>query len=154
MNSKLFVVVLVATAFVATGCATDSGRRNEQSGAVIGGVIGGLLGSQVGDGDGRTAAIIAGTIIGASIGGAVGRNMDENDRARTAYSLEHARTGEPTEWQNPDTGYQYEMTPTKTYQSETGPCREFTVEAVIDGRNETVYGTACRQSDGSWRVMP
>lgn len=148
------VIAVIATSLVAMGCASNPDRRNEETGRVVGGILGGVLGSQVGDGDGRTAAIIAGTLIGAHIGGSVGRNMDENDRARAAQSLESSRTGTSTEWRNPDTGYQYEMTPTRTYQTESGPCREYTMEAVINGRNETVYGTACRQSDGSWRVMP
>jgi surface antigen len=147
------LITILVTAVVLTACATDQSRRNERSGAIVGGVIGGLLGSQVGDGDGRTAAIVAGTLIGASIGGAVGRNMDENDRARTVYTLENSRTGVTTEWRNPDTGHQYQMTPTKTYQAEAGPCREYTMVARIDGRNETVYGTACRQPDGSSRVV-
>lgn len=153
MFRNFMVILIAATMLVATGCATNPDRQNEETGRVIGGILGGVLGSQVGDGDGRTAAIIAGTIIGASIGGSVGRNMDENDRLRAAHSLENNRTGTSTEWRNPDTGYQYQMTPTKTYQTESGPCREYEMQAWIDGRREIVTGTACRQPDGSWRNM-
>jgi surface antigen len=154
MARKLITVMITAVAFAATGCATNGVGQNEQSGAIVGGVLGGLLGTQVGKGDGRTAAIIAGTLIGATIGGAVGRSMDANDRIHAAQSLEGVRTGVPTVWQNPDTGYQYQFTPTRTYETGAGPCREYTMVASIGGQNETVYGTACRQPDGSWRVMP
>ena len=118
---------------------------------VIGGTLGGLLGSQV-DGDGRTAAIIAGTLIGAAVGGAIGRSMDETDRLKTAHALEATRTGVPSSWRNPDTGYQYTVTPTRTYDTAGAPCRDYTVDAIIDGRREMVTGTACRQPDGSWRA--
>ena len=45
----------------------------------------------------------------------------------------------------------YTVVPTRTYDSPSGPCREYTVDAVIGGRLEKVVGTACRQADGSWR---
>ncbi|PKL97043.1 MAG: hypothetical protein CVV17_12840, partial [Gammaproteobacteria bacterium HGW-Gammaproteobacteria-7] len=85
--------------------------------------------------------------------GAVGESMDDNDRRKVAETLEGVRTGVPAAWINPDTGVQYSVTPTRTYDTATGPCREFTTEAIIGGKRETVFGTACRQADGSWQVM-
>jgi len=139
-------------AIVLTGCVAPAAQ--EQSGMVIGGLLGGLLGAQVGHGDGRTAAIILGTVIGANIGGNVGRSMDETDRIKTASALETVRTGVPTRWVNPDTRNQYTVVPTRTYDTTSaGPCREYTVDAVIGGKREQVVGTACRQADGSWRTV-
>lgn len=150
---KIGVIGLVlASTLGAGGCATYQGQ-NEPAGMVIGGVLGGVLGSNVGGGRGRTAAIIAGTLAGAAIGGAVGRSMDEVDRMKTATTLETVRTGVTSTWQNPDTGYEYAVTPTRTYETGTGPCREYTIRAEIGGGTEQVYGTACRQADGSWRVV-
>lgn len=140
-----FVVSLI-------GCTATPGQ-NEQAGVLIGGVLGGALGSQVGQGRGRTAAIIAGTLIGASVGGNVGRTMDEVDRANLAGTLETVRTGVPSRWQNPDTGNRYTVVPTRTIESAAGPCREYTINATIGGREEEVYGRACRQEDGSWLVQ-
>ena len=117
---------------------------------VIGGVLGGVLGSQVGKGTGNIAATIVGTLVGAQIGGAVGRSMDETDQLKTAHTLETVRTGVSSTWRNPDTGNEYAVTPTRTFETESGPCREYTVDASIGGRPEQVYGTACRQPDGSW----
>jgi surface antigen len=147
---KWMASVLLAGLLV-SGCATQG--PNEQAGMVIGGVLGGLLGSEVGGGRGRTAAIIAGTMAGAAIGGSVGNSMDEVDRLKTAKTLETVRTGVSSRWVNPDTGNRYEVLPTRTYESGEGPCREYTVDALIGGRSETVYGTACRQPDGSWKVV-
>lgn len=149
-RKSLFTTALVA-GLALGGCATD--RLNEQAGMVIGGALGGLLGNQVGKGSGRTAAIIVGTLAGAAIGGAVGRSMDETDRLKTAHSLENVRTGVPSTWRNPDSGNRYTVVPTRTYETNEGPCREYTVDAVIDGRLEKVYGTACRQPDGTWRTI-
>ncbi|MCW8926260.1 MAG: RT0821/Lpp0805 family surface protein, partial [Xanthomonadales bacterium] len=83
----------------------------------------------------------------------IGRSMDETDRMRTSAALESVRTGVPSSWQNPDTGYEYVVTPTETYDAETGPCREYTLDATIGGKTEQVYGTACRQADGSWLIV-
>jgi surface antigen len=152
MKQKILLSTLLAAIMTVTGCATYQGPQ-EQAGMVIGGILGGVLGNQVGGGHGRTAAIIAGTMAGAAIGGAVGHSMDETDRMRTAQTLETVRTGVPSRWHNPDTGNDYTVVPTRTYDTAQGPCREYTMDAVIGGRKEKVYGTACRQPDGSWRVQ-
>lgn len=120
---------------------------------LIGGVLGGVLGSNVGGGSGRTAAIIAGTLIGSAIGSSVGQSMDELDRLKTAQTLENVRTGVPSEWRNPDTGNSYTVVPTRTYETSTGPCREYSIDADIGGRSEKVYGSACRQADGDWQIQ-
>lgn len=122
---------------------------------VIGGVLGGILGAQVSDRDRdlRNVAIIAGTLAGAAIGGSIGQSMDDTDRLRTGQTLETVRTGVSSSWRNPDTGYEYQVTPTRTYASGLEPCREYSVKALIGGREQEVIGTACRQADGSWRVQ-
>ena len=83
--------------------------------------------------------------------GNVGRSMDDNDRLKATLALENVRTSVPSSWVNPDTRNTYTVVPTRTYDSPSGPCREYTVDAVIGGRIEKVVGTACRQADGSWR---
>jgi surface antigen len=145
--SALFAAALLA------GCGTATDNPKEQSGTVIGAVVGGVLGNQVGRGDGRAAATILGAIAGGFVGHSIGRSMDANDRVRTAQVLESSPTGAPTHWRNPDTGAEYTVVPTRTYASAQGPCREYTMDAIVGGRPEKVYGTACRQSDGSWRAQ-
>lgn len=151
MKHSIWIAIGVAASLALGGCANY--RPNEQAGMIIGGALGGLLGNQVGDGGGRTAAIIVGTLAGASIGGNIGRSMDDVDQMKTAHSLETVRTGVPSSWQNPDTGNRYTVTPVRTYDTASGPCREYTIDAMIGGRIEKVYGTACRQPDGTWRTV-
>ncbi len=144
----------VLAAALLAGCAAPPGQEKEQAGVVAGSIIGGLIGSQIGGGSGRGAGLVIGMVAGAVIGGQIGRSMDETDRLKTAQALETQRTGEPARWRNPDTGHEYTVVPTRTYQQQQSPCREYTVDAVIGGRPEKVYGTACRQADGSWKQMP
>ncbi len=151
MKTHATHAIAVAVALAVAGCAVPP--TQEQSGMVIGGILGGVLGAQVGGGSGRTVATIVGAIAGATIGGAVGRSMDESDRLKTAHALETVRTGVPSQWRNPDTGNRYTVVPTKTYESAGAPCREYTVDAVVAGQRDKVYGTACRQPDGSWRAV-
>jgi surface antigen len=149
MVRKMLTAIALTTTLTITGCATNQGEQ-QQAGMIIGGILGGVLGNEIGGG---TAAIIAGTLIGASIGGAIGQSMDATDRAHVSESLETVRTGVPSRWRNPDTGNDYTVVPTKTYETASGPCREYTIDAIVNGREETVYGTACRQPDGSWRIQ-
>ena len=160
MKHSTLVSLLVASAILLPGCATTGPR--EQSGLLIGATLGSLVGAAASysghrdwrhGGDGySTAAIVIGGLVGAAIGGSIGREMDARDREYAGYALENVRTGVPSTWRNPDTGYEYEITPTETYQTQSGPCREYTLEAMIGGKPETIYGTACRQADGSWKM--
>jgi surface antigen len=150
MRARIASLTIACAALLLSGCTTPA--TQEQAGMIIGGVLGGALGSQVGGGRGRTAATIVGTIAGSAIGGSMGRSMDDTDRLKLAHSLETVRTGVPSQWRNPDTGNQYTVVPTRTYESTGTPCREFAVDGTIGGRKEQIVGTACRQADGSWRV--
>lgn len=145
--------VCIVSALALAGCATGPDPSQEQTGLVVGALVGGLLGSQIGEGHGRTAATIVGTMLGAAVGGNVGRSMDESDRRKTAHSLETLRTGVQSRWRNPDTGNEYTLVPMRTWDTPQGPCREYELQAVIARRMESITGTACRQADGSWRMM-
>jgi surface antigen len=127
-------VLVASSAALLLACTTVPSKQDQ--GVMIGAVAGGILGNQVGGGSGRVLATMAGT-----------------DRMNTTAALENVRTGVPSAWVNPDTGYEYVVTPTNTYDGASGPCREYTMNATIGGRTEQVYGTACRQPDGSWQIV-
>jgi surface antigen len=153
MGTRLLRIIPLCAVMALAGCSNYG--RQEQAGMVIGGALGGLLGAQYDEGhhDARTAAIIVGTLAGAAIGGSVGRSMDDVDRLKTSQTLETVRTGVSSSWRNPDTGNQYAVTPTRTYELASGPCREYVINANVGGKAEQVYGTACRQADGSWKTQ-
>lgn len=142
------VVLLALAVSLLSGCA---GMTREESGAVIGGAVGAIAGSAAG----RPAAggLVLGAALGGVVGSVIGREMDEIDRARTGQVLEYNQTGQGSTWVNPDRRTAYTVVPTRTYETAQGPCREFTTHANIGGKVQEIYGTACRQADGSWQVV-
>ncbi len=134
------------------------GEANKTTGGtLIGGAAGGLLGSQIGHGSGRTAAIIGGTLLGGFIGHQVGTSLDEADvaYARSAQQRAYAAPmGQQITWNNPDSGHSGTITPRRDGTDATGNyCREYESTVTIGGKTEKAYGTACRQPDGSWKVI-
>jgi surface antigen len=141
------------------GCAGHPGGYRPGPRAVLGGAAGaaagGLLGSAASDGDG--AAIAAGVLLGGLLGGALGDALDQHDRRQAARSfhrgLEYHRSGHASTWHNPDSGHRGSFTPTRTWETADGYCREFTETVTIEGRQQRAHGTACRDADGSWRIV-
>ena len=151
MKKTMSVMVLGCSLMSMVGCSNLS---NQDIGTVTGGVAGGLLGSTIGSGGGKMLAIGMGTLAGAYIGGKIGHNMDETDQLKAQRAFEQAPTGHQTTWQNPDSGNRYTVTPERTFQNQAQqPCREYNMTAIIGGKKEHMYGTACRQADGSWKTQ-
>ena len=148
MKKSLNILIAAVLFSSLTGCATK-----EEAGALAGAATGAAVGSTIGSGRGKILAIWLGAVVGSQIGATVGRYMDEQDRIRTSTILEYNRTNQPSSWVNPDTGYDYTVTPTRTYTVAEGPCREFTMDAQVGGKTQQIYGTACRQADGSWKII-
>jgi surface antigen len=149
MKKHRAAALCACTALALTACETPPTKQ--QVGTVGGAVVGGVVGSTIGGGTGRTVAIVALAVGGAMLGNSVGKRLDEADRLKAAQALESAPTGQQVSWKNPDTGAQYSLTPTRTYEG-AQPCRDFTVNASIDGKPEAVKGKACRQADGTWKT--
>lgn len=149
MKTKISAVSsLVILLLLLTGC-----NPNKQNiGTFIGAGSGAFIGSQIGNGSGQLAAVAIGTLLGGYLGSSIGQSMDELDQYKTQEALEASPTGSTVAWNNPDSDIDYRVTPTKTYESTSGPCRDYTTEAVIEGRAEIVHGTACRGDDGSWHA--
>lgn len=140
-------LALALSILVLSGCASQ-----QQKGTIIGGVTGALVGSLIGDGSGQNVAIAAGAIAGSVIGSSIGQRFDEQDQGRIAYSMER---NQRLSWTNSTTGGRYTVNPSSTHapSSSNQQCREFTVDAEIGNRTESAYGTACRQGDGSWKII-
>lgn len=147
---KKLIVASLSLTFMLGGCAS---MNKEGVGTITGGVVGGLLGSQFGGGSGKVAAAGAGALLGAYLGGQIGKTMDKVDRLEMQRALETAPTGKAFAWSNPDTGYRYTVQPTRAYYNAQQPCREYITKAMIGGKTQQIYGKACRQADGSWRVV-
>jgi len=154
---KKVTCLALATVFL-VGCVKDDGTLNKETvGGLSGAVAGAWIGSNTGKGKGNIAAIAVGTLLGAAIGSDFGRSLDKadmkyyNQTGQTA--LEYNRTGATSTWKNPDSGASGTFTPKKTFERKGNYCREFTQTIKIGGKSESGYGTACRQPDGSWKIV-
>ena len=153
-------VAALSVAVALSGCAP--GQYREAAGGALGAVAGGLVGAQVGKGKGRDMATAAGAVIGALAGGAVGRHLDQAaSEALEAAQLDALDRGEVDgpgiQWAAPSTS----TTPASgivevVREGRTAGgsvCRETRTTATIQGRTETVLGSACRDASGVWRAV-
>jgi surface antigen len=151
MKTMITKLVLLFALVSLAGCTNVN---NQDVGAVTGAVAGGLLGSQFGGGGGKMLAIGAGAVAGALIGGAIGKSMDDTDRLKMSRALESQPVGQPTYWQNSQTGASYTVIPENNVTVSGNPyCREYHTIATVAGKKQQIYGTACRQPDGTWKVV-
>lgn len=151
MNKFFTAIITLLCSLSLVGCQN---MTQQDVGTVTGAVAGGLLGSTVGGGSGRLVAIGVGTLAGAYIGGKIGKHMDDEDRARMNQALDNNNAGQPAYWRNAKTGTQYKVTPVKNVSVNGNKyCREYQTTATINGQQQKMYGTACRQPDGSWKAV-
>ncbi len=146
-------LVAAALTLGLAGCGPD-GPNKADTGLAVGAITGGLIGSAVGNGNGKIAAAAIGAFVGGVVGNEIGRSLDAQDRrfAQQAEfaALERGRSGERTEWRNPDSGHYGEVIPSPPYKRGQTDCRDFTHKVYIDGRPQAMRGTACRNPDGTW----
>ena len=138
---RSFLIILTLASATASGCATKSG-----TGTVVGGAAGAAIGGLAGGGTG----MLIGAIAGGALGYATGRVLEEEDRRRAAIALEQDRA---MTWHNAHTGAEYRMVPGPSSYVEGRRCREFQMYAEVDGKPDTITGTACRRPDGTWEAM-
>jgi surface antigen len=146
---KLVLVATLAASVAFMGCET-----NQDTGTVAGAVIGGIVGNQFGSGGGRVAATIAGAVVGGIVGNEIGRKLDDRDR-RLAQEAEYdawerGAPGRPVRWRNPENGRYGEIVADDYYMRGRSRCRDFVHKVWIDGRPQSMRGTACRNPDGTW----
>ncbi len=153
------VMALSLGAIVLVGCQTDMQNNPKQTiGTILGAGLGGLVGAGVGSGKGQLAAVAIGVLAGSYFGSEIGKSLDSADKAYMDKSakdgLEYSKSGTTTAWKNPDSGNSGTFTPTKTIQTSVGNnCREFETTIYVEGKEETATGEACRQEDGTWKVI-
>ena len=149
---KNFMLIGLVSLPLVSGCATKM-----ETGTVLGALTGGALAYGLGqDSSNKDLWTVLGIGLGAMVGSSIGQQLDERDRILMGQTFNHTMEKAPInatgQWQNPDTGHGGSVTPTRTFETESGPCREFTQTVSIGGQMEEAYGTACRQADGSWKI--
>jgi surface antigen len=145
------VSALLALSLLA-GC--ENGKVGQTTGAILGGIGGGLLGSQFGGGIGRVLMTSLGAALGAYAGSELGKKLDEKDKEEVLKAGDKAKdapVGDTVSWRNPESGNSGTVTPTAETKDALGrTCRDFTSTVTVDGKEEKVTGSACKQADGTW----
>ena len=156
---KIILTMALMASVGLSGCQTLNNLElnKENLGAASGAVLGGVLGSKVGDGSGQLWATGVGVLVGGLIGSEIGRSLDRADLnyLNNANTRAHsAPLGETISWNNPQSGNYGTVTPKRDGQSSDGSyCREYQQTIYVGGRQETAVGTACKQADGTWRIV-
>ena len=142
-----------------TSCASVKETYKENPKAVLGTVVGAAAGAAIAAAvGGSPGAIVAAGAAGGLLGGVIGHKLDDRDKRMAAQASQQAfesgKTGESTDWSNPDSGNSGSVTPTKTYQLANGQyCRQYTQDIIVGGEKHQTHGTACRGADGRWEVQ-
>jgi surface antigen len=162
MRSR-FLAIAVALGLT-VGCAQQGGRGyanqgypsidKQTGGGILGAVGGALAGAQFGKGKGQLATTAVGTLLGAFIGSQVGQSLDGADANYAQESANYAfNTGNAAQWRNPQTGVSGNVMPIRSFEADNGFCREFQQTVTINGQAQRAFGTACKQPDGSWKIV-
>jgi surface antigen len=156
-TARAFLPAVLVVAALIAGCQNGQSDFGPKTGfgAALGAAGGGLLAAAAGGGG---TGIAAGVLLGGLAGGALGSTLDAQDRRIAAQNsqnaLETVPSGTTTTWRNPDSGNSGTLTPTRTFQNNSGQyCREYQQTITIGGKQEQSYGTACRQPDGTWKIV-
>jgi surface antigen len=156
MSTMKIAALAVAGALSLSACSETAGGK-ETAGTLLGAAGGALLGSQVGGGSGQIFAAIGGGLLGAYLGNQVGQSLDRADQAYASQAetaAHNAPVGETISWNNPESGNYGTFTPVRDGTDQSGSyCREYQTTVTVGGEYEQAYGTACRQPDGSWKVV-
>jgi len=156
MKMESVFAILIAMCLM-TGCAGTYTKQD--TGTALGALTGGALAYGLGqDSSKKELWTILGVGLGAVIGNNIGAQLDERDRLMAGQTLQHTLEKAPTNavgsWNNPDSGNSGTIVPTQTTMSSNNqPCREFTTTVYVGGQEQQGYGTACRQADGSWKIV-
>lgn len=153
-----FKTITAAAMVLSLAACENMGGPKQTGGTLIGAGAGAALGSQFGKGSGQLVGVAAGTLLGALLGSEVGRSLDKADLAYANQANARARSapiGQPIQWNNPQSGNSGTVTPVRDgTDTATGAyCREFQQTVTIGGKTQQAYGTACRQPDGTWKVV-
>ena len=153
---KNVVITTVLATTLLSGCAGTYNKAT--TGAALGAITGTALAYGLGkDSSKKNLWLVAGAGLGALVGNNIGAQLDERDRLLAGQTLQHTLEEAPTNsvgsWNNPDSGNSGTVTPTVTRYTDGQPCREFTTTIDVGGQPQQGYGTACRQADGSWKIV-
>lgn len=148
MNRIRALAVTGLATLALTGCVSNEGIGTF-FGAATGAAVGGIA-------TGNTGGAVVGAIAGGMLGNIAGANLNAANRRAAAEAeyraLEYGRVGAPVQWKG--TGGRYgDVVAGAPYQVNDFSCRDYTHTIYVDGEPKVGRGTACKQGDGSWKLI-
>lgn len=160
LSAKLLASVLaVSLALPLSACAQNSyGGSKQNTGTVIGALGGAAAGAAIGGEDNWWWAAGLGALAGGVVGNQVGAYLDRQDQQtsyRNAnYALNNVPDGQSAKWSNPANNTGGYTRPIETVETASGQtCRDFQTGVTAQGQSTSGTGTACRQPDGTWKIV-
>lgn len=147
MKKTLIITFALLPILLSSGCVTNKAQTGALGGAAGGAIIGQAIGH-------NTGGTLIGAAVGSLMGYMVGNEMDKADKTQLNNVYETSPSQQTTQWTNPDSGNQYQVTPQPAYKdnSTNQYCREAEILTTIDGKAEKTIATACRV-DGRWVIQ-
>lgn len=144
MARTLLTIALFCFLIAGFGCAANKA----QQGATVGGLAGATIGALTFKDKMLGAAV--GTGVGVLMGYIIGNEWDKSDEANLQNTLETNRTGQASNWTNPDTGQSYSATPDYPYMSENKVYRDVVIKDEKTG--DAIMAKAWRDDNGVWHL--
>ncbi len=152
------LVVSLAGAGALAGCQTierETGlNTSTQTGAAGGAAVGGIIAALA---SANPAWIAASVILGGVTGGALGNYLGEKDAKQYAQhhyqALDNLSAGQTSSWRDPQTGNYGSTTVHRTFTASDGAlCKNFTESMHTSAKDVKETATACKASNGEWKV--
>jgi surface antigen len=154
MRHTIKIFAASMTVALSVAACGPNGPNKADVGLGTGAILGGVVGNQFGKGEGKVAATVLGAVIGGIVGNDIGKQLDQKDRMLAEQAerdaFERGQAGRPVQWRNPDNNRYGEVIPEASYRRGAQDCRNFVHKVYIDGRPQSMRGTACRNPDGTW----
>lgn len=159
MRYCILAGMLAVAAVDMSGCTPGN---NVPGATAAGALAGGLVGNQLFHGRNAFAGVMAGALIGGIIGNRIGNYMDRQDRINMQSAIIHTPVNQQASWTSDRLGpggrrVTYTVRPIKDYYAGRSHhrryCREYQTTVTIGGRAQRAFGKACREPDGSWKIL-
>lgn len=148
---KFTLLTLISSMSLSLAACTPG--QNVPGSTAAGAIAGGLAGGLLFHGRGQWAGIVGGALLGGIVGDQVGQAMDRRDRLNMQSAIVNTPVGDEASWTNRKTKTTYVVRPVKNYHRGRHYCREFQTRIKVAGKWQQGYGRACRQPDGTWKIV-
>lgn len=155
MKKWLLAGMITVMTFEMVGCTPGN---NVPGSTAAGALAGGLIGNELFHGKNAFAGVLAGALVGGIVGNKIGNYMDEQDKINMQSAIVNTPVNQQATWTSNNAGpngqpVTYTVKPVKNYTSDHRYCREYQTTVTVGGKAQQAYGKACRQPDGSWKVV-